>query len=114
MSKSETQSISSRVIAGTAYPGPDVDAGCTMIVDPDSRSVELGLTPPIHAVCDNCWKQAEMESCGWTDLRGEGRLCCFCGALTENGKFVAYWALNARCENKHSRPTANAASAPSP
>lgn len=103
MSKSETQSIPPREIAGKSYPGPDVDAGYTMIVDPDSRSVELGLTPPIHAVCDNCWKQAEMESCGWTDPRGEGTVCCFCGAFTENGKFVAYWALNARCENKHSK-----------
>lgn len=107
MSKSETQSIPPRVIAGVSYPGRGVDAEYTMIVDPDSRSVELGLTPPIHAVCDNCWKQAEMESYGWADPRGQGTPCCFCGAFTENGKYVAYWALNALCENKHSNRTAN-------
>lgn len=103
MSKGETQYIPPRVIGGMSYPCREVDAEYTMIVDPDSRSVELGLTPPIHAVCDNCWKQAEMEPCGWTDPRGEGTLCCFCGASTENGKYVAYWALNALCENKHSK-----------
>jgi hypothetical protein len=59
-----------------------------MIVDPASRSVELGLTPPIHAVCDGCWKQAEVESCGWIDPLGAVTVCCFCGGFTENGKFV--------------------------
>jgi hypothetical protein len=107
MSKGDTQYIPSRVIRVMSYPCRDVDAEYTMIVDPDSRSVELGLTPPIHAVCDNCWKPAEMESCGWTDPRGEGTLCCFCGASTENGKYVAYWALNALCENKHSKHIGN-------
>jgi hypothetical protein len=107
MSKRETQYIPPSVIEGMSYPGRDLGAQYTMIVDPDSRSVELGLTPPIHAVCDNCWKQAEMESCGWTDPRGKGTLCCFCGAFTENGKRVAYWALNALCENKHSKHIAN-------
>lgn len=109
MSKNETQAIPPRVIAGMSYAGRDVDAMYTMIVDPDSRSVELGLTPPIHAVCANCWKQDEMESCGWTDPRAAGTLCCFCGAFTEDGKYVAYWALNARCENKHSKHLANSA-----
>lgn len=107
MSKSETQYIPPRVIEGMSYSGRDVGADYTIIVDPGSRSVELGLTPPIHAVCDNCWKQAEMEVCGWTDPRGEGALCCFCGAFTENGKCVAYWAINVRCENKHSNHIAN-------
>lgn len=111
MSKRETQCIRSGVIEGMSYPGPEFDAEYTMIVDPDSRSVELGLTPPIHAVCDNCWKQAEMESCGWTDPREEGTICCFCGAFTENGKCVAYWAINARCENRHSKQSANSGEA---
>jgi hypothetical protein len=107
MSKRETHCIPPRVIELMPYPGPDVGADYTIIVDPDNRSLEFGLRPPIHAVCDSCWKQTEMESCGWTDPRGVGTLCCFCGGFTENGKYVAYWALNALCENKHSNRTTN-------
>jgi hypothetical protein len=40
MSKGDTQYIPPRVIRVMSYPSRDVDAEYTMIVDPDSRSVE--------------------------------------------------------------------------
>lgn len=71
----------------------------SMIVGTDSN-VASGLAPPIHVICDTCWKAAAMEPLGWT-IRGEGAVCCFCGAFTASGKQVAYWALDVICENKH-------------
>jgi hypothetical protein len=80
-------------------PGQDDGAEYTMVVGTDSSSA-VGLTPPIHIVCDSCWKPAAMEPFGWR-VRGEGALCCFCGTFTASGKLVAYWALDAICQNKH-------------
>ena len=78
----------------------DDHADDTMVVDTDSRRLELVLTPPIHTVCEDCWEPATMESRGWNILTA-GAPCCFCGAFTTTGKQVAYWALDALCENKH-------------
>jgi hypothetical protein len=87
-------------IQGSQFPGEDDDAGYTMVVDTDSRPLEFGLAPPIHEVCDSCWRPAVMQPLGRKG-RGEGALCCFCGVFTMSGKQVAYWALDAICENKH-------------
>jgi hypothetical protein len=86
-------------IERTPYSGRDDGAEYTMVVGTDN-SLVLGLTPPIHVVCDGCWKPAAMEPLGWT-VRGKGAHCCFCGRFTASGKQVAYWALDAICENKH-------------
>jgi hypothetical protein len=81
-------------------PARDDDADYTMVDDTDTRMLELGLTPPIHKVCDNCWKPAAMGPFGWT-VRSKAALCCFCGAFTTCGKQAAYWALDVICGNKH-------------
>jgi hypothetical protein len=105
MSKMDTPYISPRSTkhscAGPGlHSGWDDGADYTIVVDTDSRMLELGLTPPIHQVCDSCWRPAAMESFGWNE-GSEGALCCFCGALTTSGRQVAYWALDVICENKH-------------
>ncbi len=84
------------------HSGCEADATYSVVIDPDSRVTQFGLTPPIHAICDSCWRP-DMESNGWTDAPGGTALCCFCGAPTDNGKHVAYWTLNALCENRHSK-----------
>jgi hypothetical protein len=94
--KSQTMAMTSEI--ERSCPAGDDDAEYIVVVGTDS-SLASGLTPPIHAVCDSCWKPA-MEPCGWT-VRGEGAFCCFCGMFTAGGKQVAYWALDAVCQNKH-------------
>jgi hypothetical protein len=67
----------------TLCPAEDGDAEYWMVVDPD-RSVEFMVAPPVHEVCDSCWKRAAMAPFGWTG-RGGGALCCFCGAFSASG-----------------------------